>query len=106
MKSAVLRPNLTTEARISSLNWTGIAAQLTATGFARLGQLLDREECESLRSLYAETSHFRSRIDMARYRFGKGEYQYFAYPLPQLVLELRGALYAGLAEAAAAWMEA
>ena len=106
MKSAVFSPNLSVEARVRALNWNDIESQLTASGFARMGQLLHCEECESLRSLYTENRHFRSRIDMVRYRFGKGEYQYFAYPLPTLVSELRSELYAGLAEPATGWMEA
>jgi hypothetical protein len=94
------------EERMEKISWREAERMLWETGFARLGTLLLREECEALRSLYGEPSHFRSRIDMARYRFGRGEYQYFAYPLPRLVAELRTALYARLAGPANAWMTA
>jgi hypothetical protein len=73
-------------------------------GYQRLGTLLRREQCEQLRSLYDQPDHFRSRTDMARYRFGRGEYQYFAYPLPPEVERLRIGLYRDLAPAARDWM--
>lgn len=75
-------------------------------GYARVGMLLTREECESTRALYSQPDLFRTRIDMARYRFGRGEYQYFSYPLPARVDELRRELYALLAPVATAWMAA
>ena len=74
-------------------------------GYQRLGSLLSRIECERLRSLYDDGSNFRSRIDMARFRFGRGEYQYFTYPLPPLVDSLRTSLYRDLAPLARQWME-
>lgn len=93
-----------TEERIAKIAWPEAEAKLSEAGFARLGALLSQEECESLRALYAEASRFRSRIDMARYRFGRGEYQYFAYPLPELIAALRTALYDRLARLANGWM--
>ena len=69
---------------------------LWTRGYARLGILLNQRECEGLRSLYAQPELFRSRIDMARYRFGRGEYQYFSYPLPARIDELRRELYTEL----------
>jgi hypothetical protein len=92
--------------RISRLAWSEIRENLWAAGFARLGRLLDENICEDLRSLYARTELFRSRIEMERFRFGKGEYQYFAYPLPAVVAELRDALYEPLATVANEWMQA
>lgn len=92
--------------RIAALAWPAIRESLFSQGFARTGQILAREECESLRALYAHPENFRSRIDMARFRFGRGEYQYFKYPLPPLVSSLRESLYAHLAEPAAEWMSA
>ncbi len=79
---------------------------LWSLGYARLGRLLKKAECERLRSLYANAGLFRSRIDMQRYRFGRGEYQYFAYPLPDPVSKLRQELYQQLAPAANEWMRA
>ena len=75
--------------RIASLPWAEIRANLWALGYGRLGTVLSQTECEELRSLYARPELFRSRVDMARFRFGQGEYQYFAHPLPALVAELR-----------------
>jgi hypothetical protein len=75
-------------------------------GYTRLGQLLAPEECARIRALYADASLFRSRIDMQRYRFGRGEYQYFAYPLPTKIDELRYSLYEQLAPVAREWMAA
>jgi hypothetical protein len=79
---------------------------LWTNGFGRLGTVLPRSECEALRSLYSRPELFRSRIDMARYRFGKGEYQYFANPLPEPVARLREELYRQLAGCANEWMSA
>src|SRR6516165_1191478 len=75
-------------------------------GYQRLGTLLTRPQCEHLCALYDHPGHFRSRIEMARYRFGRGEYQYFAYPLPETVSWLRNEFYAHLAPTANSWMAA
>jgi uncharacterized protein len=92
--------------RISRLAWRDLRDGLWAAGFARFGRLLDENDCKDLRSLYARPELFRSRIEMARFRFGKGEYQYFAYPLPAVVAELREALYQPLSPIANEWMKA
>lgn len=76
---------------------------LRSRGYGRLGPILCRSECEGIRSLYVQPELFRSRIDMARYRFGRGEYQYFSYPLPALVEELRRELYGQLVDTAKEW---
>lgn len=75
-------------------------------GYGRLGSVLSQAECEDLRSLYEQTDRFRSRVDMARFRFGRGEYKYFANPLPDLIAGLRENLYRQLADCANAWMAA
>jgi len=87
-------------------DWNEISASLWRQGYGRIGQLLKRAECEALRAQYAEPKLFRSRIDMARYQFGRGEYQYFAYPLPLVVERLRQTLYPKLASPANRWMQA
>ena len=92
--------------RVVSLPWCEIQTSLWSTGYGRLGPLLTQAECEQLRSLYAKPELFRSRIDMTRYRFGKGEYQYFNYPLPDLVADLRTNLYRHVATIANEWMAA
>lgn len=85
---------------------TVVREGLWTRGYSRLGTLLSKSECEELRTLYQQPELFRSRIDMARYRFGRGEYQYFAYPLPALIEELREVLYGQLYEPAKEWMTA
>lgn len=79
---------------------------LWTRGYDRLGTLLNQQECEEIRALYAQPELFRSRIDMARYRFGRGEYQYFSYPLLGRIAELREELYGRLASTAREWMAA
>jgi len=92
--------------RFASLSWPEIYASLWDQGFGRIGTILSRSECEELRSLYAKPELFRSRIDMTRFRFGRGEYQYFADPIPLLVAELRESLYGRLSAVANEWMTA
>ncbi len=92
--------------RLARLDWTAIEAALGAWGYAKAGPLLTPEECAALVALYADDRRFRSRIDMARYRFGVGDYQYFAEPLPPLVAALRRHAYPPLAGVANRWMEA
>ena len=92
-------------ARVAALPWEAIGAELDARGFATTGPLLDASECGSLAAGYAEERRFRSRVDMARYRFGLGEYKYFASPLPEPVATLRQNLYPHLAPIANRWME-
>ena len=79
---------------------------LWSRGYARSGALLTPAECDETRALYDQPELFRSRIDMKRYRFGRGEYQYFADPLPAIVQRLRRELYRALAPVATAWMSA
>lgn len=91
--------------RVAGVDWPRIASELGEQGCAVFQGLLTADECRAMSSFYPDDSHFRSRIVMARHGFGKGEYQYFAYPLPDLVSELRGALYARLAPIANDWNE-
>ncbi len=89
--------------RVANLDWRGISAQLEAGGVATTGPLLSAAECAALRSSYPRDEIFRSRVIMARHGFGKGEYKYFAYPLPDIVSTLRGALWPPLAHIANGW---
>ncbi len=89
--------------RLGGLDWAAIGASLDEWGFARTPSLLTGEECAMLRTLYGEDAHFRSRVDMARFRFGVGEYKYFASPLPPAVEELRLHAYPPLAAVANRW---
>jgi uncharacterized protein len=92
--------------RIGQLPWTQLAADLDAGGTALLPGLLSWSECADLSACYGHAALFRSRILMAQHGFGCGEYQYFAYPLPALVAELRTLIYAPLARIANRWHEA
>lgn len=87
---------------VAAQDWTAIEAALDAQGCAVLPHLLSRGDCETIAGLY-DGDHFRSRIVMARHGFGRGEYQYFAYPLPDIVAALREALYPRLAPLANRW---
>ena len=92
--------------RVGGLDWDRVARDLDAQGSAVLHGLLHPEECRALAALYPDDAAFRSRIVMARHGFGRGEYKYFAYPLPAIVAGLRTALYPRLAPIANRWNEA
>jgi len=87
-----------------NLDWTRIAAELDARGWALTGPVLTPETCARVTDLYAQETPFRSRVVMARHGFGRGEYKYFAYPLPEVVQKLRAGLYPPLAQIANGWM--
>lgn len=89
--------------RIDSIDWEAVAESLTRSGYARLAHVLSPEECGEIASWYGHPELFRDRIEMARYRFGRGEYQYFRYPLPKLVEDLRERLYERLSPIANHW---
>ena len=89
--------------KIAALDWARIAAELDAHGCATTGTLLTAEQCAMLAQSYAEDALFRSRVVMARHGFGRGEYKYFAYPLPADVAALRAGLYPPLAAIANRW---
>jgi uncharacterized protein len=105
-KQARVSKHESSQDRFANLPWPEIHASLWNCGFGRLGSVLGQHECEDLRSLYAKSELFRSRIDMERFRFGRGEYQYFAEPIPPLVAELRRSLYGHLYTTANEWMKA
>ncbi len=85
------------------IDWTAARAALDAQGFAVLPGVLDAASCTALAGLYEAAALFRSHIHMARHGFGRGEYKYFAYPLPRTVQSLRAALYPPLARIANDW---
>jgi uncharacterized protein len=93
-------------ARVAAIDWEEAARDLDAQGCAILKELLSAEECRALAALYPEDRLFRSRIVMGRHGFGRGEYKYFAYPLPYPIAELRPLLYARLYGIANRWNEA
>jgi uncharacterized protein len=92
--------------RVDSILWSEVAQDLDAFGNAVLPKLLTIEECRNITAMYPTSSNFRSRVVMGRHGFGRGEYQYFKYPLPSIITDFRTALYERLAPIANAWNEA
>jgi len=91
--------------RIDQYEWAVVAVELGNHGCAVLPKLLSAGECRGLAAFYPHEEHFRSHVHMARHGFGKGEYKYFGYPLPDLVTALRTGLYARVAPIANEWNE-
>jgi hypothetical protein len=92
--------------RVEAIDWANIGADLDAQGCAVIEQLLTTQQCAALAALYPDDAHFRSRIVMGRHGFGRGEYKYFSYPLPDPIADLRPALYTPLSGVANRWNEA
>jgi uncharacterized protein len=92
--------------RVDAITWPATSADLDAQGWAILPRLLSAPECDAIVDLYGDQEPFRSQVIMARHGYGRGEYKYFAYPLPALVESLRTALYPHLAPIANRWHEA
>ena len=101
-----MTPGTAPAAPAAGLDWNAIAAELDTHACAVVRGLLSTDQCRALAAVYADDARFRSRIVMARHGFGRGEYKYFAHPLPEVVVELRHALYPPLARIANAWNEA
>jgi hypothetical protein len=92
-----------TATHIDAFDWKAAACDLDRQGWTVLPDLLTADHSDAIAGMYGDTPAFRSHVVMARYGFGKGEYRYFSYPLPDLVQELRTGLYAKLAPIANAW---
>ena len=92
--------------RLEAIDWPTISSDLDAQGWAMMPKLLSTKECDAVASLYQKDEGFRSKIVMAWHGFGRGEYKYFAYPLPPLIETLRAALFPHLAPIANCWHEA
>ena len=89
--------------RVTALDWERLTADLDGQGSAIIEGLLSAEECSALAALYDTEKLFRSRVIMGRHGFGRGEYKYFAYPLPEIISVLRTAFYPCLASIANRW---
>ena len=89
--------------RVDGADWDHIAGQVDEHGCALTPELMTPAECEAVGKLYDSDEHFRSTIDMARYRFGKGEYRYFRRPFPEPIEPLKQALYPRLLPIARDW---
>jgi uncharacterized protein len=106
-KKAILRkPEADITAGVETIDWPQAESELDAQGCAVLKGLLSPDECRTLAALYPDDGHFRSRVVMSRHGFGRGEYKYFSYPLPDVIAELRPRLYARLVGVANRWNEA
>ena len=99
-------PSSERAARVDAIDWAQASRDLDAQGCAILKGLLSAEQCGALAALYPDDTRFRSRVVMGRHGFGRGEYKYFSYPLPDAIAELRPALYAQLGGVANRWNEA
>jgi hypothetical protein len=89
--------------RIKALDWESVLHDLDAQGNAMIERLLSPDECQAIAGLYPQDNLFRSRIVMGRHGFGRGEYKYFSYPLPELIAGLRTAAYPHLVPIANRW---
>lgn len=90
--------------RIAGLDWTGIQGALDEQGYAVVPKLLLPDECAEIINTYSEEERFRSTINMARHRFGLGEYKYYQAPLPESLQQLREGFYPELALTANRWL--
>jgi hypothetical protein len=91
--------------RVDALDWPAASAGLDDVGVSLTAQLLSADECRTLILMYEDDERYRSTIDMARYRFGDGQYRYFSYPLPAPIAELRSAFWPHLLPIARDWAE-
>ncbi len=98
-------PRTDIAARVAAIDWTQATADLDAQGCAVLKGVLTADECQAVAALYPDDTNFRSKVVMGRHGFGRGEYKYFSYPLPDLIAELRPALYTRLCGIANRWNE-
>ena len=92
------------ETAVATLDWSRIRKDLDAQGWAHIEGVLDAQICESVAAVYGRDEFFRSRVVMQRHGFGRGEYRYYAYPLPDMVSYLRETLYPPLSEIANRWI--
>ncbi|MGJ5034387.1 2OG-Fe(II) oxygenase [Bradyrhizobium sp. HKCCYLRH3059] len=103
LKQAALDIDTPAAIGIDQLDWAMVERDLDSSGCAVLTQLLSSEDCRALAALYPDDRHFRSRVIMARHGFGRGEYKYFSYPLPDPIAQLRPRLYSHLVAIANRW---
>ncbi len=98
-----IRPGGPVADRVAGTDWEAVARELDEHGNALTGQILSPAECREIAARYDEPTHFRTTVDMARYRFGSGQYRYFTHDLPDLVRDLREAFYPHLLPVARDW---
>jgi uncharacterized protein len=105
-KAAAIDRSVSAAARVKAFDWEQVSHDLDAQGNAVIEGLLCADECQSIASLYPKDDLFRTRIVMARHGFGRGEYKYFSYPLPDLIQDFRTAVYPELVPIANRWNQA
>ena len=93
------------EQTFDALDWAALGQQIDQDGCAVIKSLLSAQACDDVSALYTQSAPFRSQVIMARHGFGRGEYKYFNYPLPDTVARLRSALYPRLVPIANRWYE-
>jgi uncharacterized protein len=90
--------------REANIDWQNALSDLDERGFAVIPAVLTQKSCQEIAAVYGDDQQFRSRIDMERYGFGRGEYKYFNYPLPPIVEQIRSSFYPRLAPLANEWL--
>ena len=102
-RPAVTMPGNEMANRLSAIDWQQVAGDLDSQGHTLVSQLLTPGECAAVAAMYPDDGIFRSRVLMERHGFGRGEYKYFGYPLPDLIASLRSFAYPHLAKIANRW---
>jgi uncharacterized protein len=102
-EALAITPARNIASRVKSLDWERVSKDLDAQGCAMIEGLITPEECDALAGLYPVDGIFRSRVVMGQHGFGRGEYKYFSYPLPDIIAGLRAAIYPRLAPIANRW---
>lgn len=95
----------TISGKLVTVNWIDVSHQLHQTGYAAIHRLLTPDECAAIRGLYDRPHGYRKTVVMERFRFGRGEYKYFDYPLPEVVQTIRSEVYPNLVPVANTWMQ-
>ena len=103
---AAYNRSMDVQTRLTALDWDAMEESLWQHGYAKTPPVLTSEECADLIAMYGDRDRFRSRVEMERFRFGVGDYQYFAAPLPPVVQALRAHAYPPLAAIANGWEHA
>ncbi|MEV5572355.1 2OG-Fe(II) oxygenase [Spirillospora sp. NPDC052269] len=98
-----MKDTVTPAERVVRQDWKALADELGEHGSALTGPLLTPAECEEIADLYDEERYFRTTVDMARHRFGSGQYRYFTHDLPEVIAQLRAAFYPKLLPVARDW---
>jgi hypothetical protein len=105
MSTVDVSASTTIRERVDALAWASVGAEMDELGVAAAGHVLTPDECRSLVEGYRDDGRFRSTVDMAQHRFGRGEYRYFSYPLPTIVAELRAAFWPHVLPIAREWAD-